>query len=136
MLRPRGTWLIQRRLLKFEVLWCMETTRRICCGRERIMAPNSVASPPHAWSGTNKTAEELQQERETWLDSLSPAEVLARTIGQHFSHMEDVWGTAQCGLIAAILLASRGQITRRAVPATLRQAYSKQSERRGNRCFI
>ena len=56
--------------------------------------------PPHAWSGANKTVDDLTQERETWQDSLPPGEVTQRTQGKHFAHMEDVWGSERCRVVA------------------------------------
>mmetsp|Transcript_25633 Transcript_25633/g.70722 ORF Transcript_25633/g.70722 Transcript_25633/m.70722 type:complete len:421 (+) Transcript_25633:94-1356(+) len=48
---------------------------------------------PHAWSGANKTVDELTQESDTWLSSVPPSEILQRMLGNHFTHMEDVWGS-------------------------------------------
>jgi hypothetical protein len=67
--------------------------------QQQPTAISVVPPPPHAWSGTNKTVDELMQERETWQDSLPPGEVIQRTRGKHFAHMEDVWSSERCRVV-------------------------------------
>ena len=47
---------------------------------------------PHMWSGSNKTIQQLEQERNAFLHSLETQECVRRLRGKHFSHMEHVWG--------------------------------------------
>lgn len=68
--------------------------------QQQQQPPAIPVLPLHAWSGTNKTVDELMQERRTWLSSLPPVDVLQLGLGEHFAHMEDVWGSARYRVVA------------------------------------
>ena len=59
------------------------------------IASTGTELPTYAWSGAGKTIAQLQGERRAFMASLPATEVLGRGTGEHFAHMEDVWGTTE-----------------------------------------